>query len=191
MSFQIKNNKLIMQKGFAEDSHKISQIPAIPQPPKNSNFSYNHDLQKLLTGKQLLLDDIPFTYDEIQAHYNNGYVSIRKGIEYHGNKPVCTRCGNKEAQWFAAYPCSRCGETCLYCRHCLMMGRISECTPLIGWNGPVPETKLPKEIMAWKGKLSKGQQTASDKVVKSIQNQQELLVWAVCEAGNEYVSYFY
>ncbi|WP_066315094.1 DEAD/DEAH box helicase [Bacillus sp. FJAT-29814] len=183
MRFIIKNNKLIMQKFFTEDSLKISQIPAIPQQPPGSNYPYNHDLQKLLTGKQLLLDDIPFRHDELQTHYDNGYVTFRKGIEYNGKKPVCTRCGNKDPQWFASYPCARCGETCLYCRHCLMMGRISECTPLLGWNGPVPDTMLPLKIKAWQGTLSKGQQAASDKVVEAILNKQEVLVWAVCGAG--------
>jgi competence protein ComFA len=184
MRFKIKENKLTLQKSFTEDSLRISQIPTIPQLPSNPDFLYNRDLQKLLTGKQLLLDDIPFPLDEIQAHYDNGYITYRKGIEYgNGKKPVCTRCGNHDPQWFAAFPCSRCGETCLYCRHCLMMGRISECTPLIGWNGPVPNTILQPKIMAWQGKLSKGQQAASDKVVEAITNQNELLVWAVCGAG--------
>ncbi|MCM3763488.1 hypothetical protein [Neobacillus niacini] len=187
MRFIIKNNKLIMQKFFTEDSLKISQIPAIPQPPPDSNYPYNHDLQKLLTGKQFLLDDIPFQHDNLQDHYENGYITFRKGIDYNGKKPICTRCGNKDPQWFAVYPCARCGETCLYCRHCLMMGRISECTPLFGWNGPVPDTMLPLKIMDWQGTLSKGQQAASDKVVEAILNKQELLVWAVCVAGNEYI----
>lgn len=184
MRFKIKENKLIMQKFYTEDSLRISQIPTIPQPPANPDFLYNRDLQKLLTGKQLLLDDIPFPLDEIQAHYDNGYITYRKGIEYgNGKMPVCARCGNHDPQWFAAFLCSRCGETCLYCRHCLMMGRIGECTPLIGWNGPVPDTITPANIMAWQGTLSKGQQAASDKVVEAITNQNELLVWAVCGAG--------
>jgi competence protein ComFA len=122
------------------DSLPISQIDTFPEQPLNLNFSFNPDLQKLLSGKQLLLDDIPFPLEEVQAHYKNGYVTYRKGILSEGKKPVCGRCGNKDPQWFAYFPCKRCGETCRYCRHCIMMGRISECTPLIGWSGPVPET---------------------------------------------------
>ncbi|MEH6957049.1 DEAD/DEAH box helicase [Neobacillus drentensis] len=183
MRFVIKNNVLIPGNTTDGNSLPISDIPSIPQPPKKPNFPYNPDLQQLLTGKQLLLEDIPFPVEEVQTHYENGYVTYRKGIYYEGKKPVCSRCGNMDPQHFASYPCSRCGETCLYCRQCIMMGRISECTPLIGWNGPVPDTILPSKIKYWQGTLSEGQQVASDHVTTAIQQNQEHLVWAVCGAG--------
>ena len=182
MRFFIKN-ELLIPSNTVIASLPISQIETIPQPPLHPNFRFNPDLQKLLSGKQLLLEDIPLPFEEVQAHYENGYVTYRKGIEHQGKRPVCARCGNKDPQWFATYPCSRCGETCLYCRHCLMMGRISECTPLIGWNGPVPDTQLPSAIKQWQGTLSKGQQEASDHVIDAIQQNKEHLVWAVCGAG--------
>ncbi|WP_066258889.1 DEAD/DEAH box helicase [Neobacillus drentensis] len=183
MRFVIKNNVLIPGSNTDGNSLPISDIPSIPQPPQNPNFPYNNDLQLLLTGKQLLLEDIPIAFQEVQSHYENGYITYRKGIHYEGKKPVCTRCGNKDPHHFASYPCSRCGETCLYCRRCIMMGRISECTPLIGWNGPVPDTILPSKIKQWQGTLSEGQQVASDHVTTAIQQNQEHLVWAVCGAG--------
>ncbi|WHX99985.1 DEAD/DEAH box helicase [Neobacillus sp. DY30] len=180
--FLVKDNCLVPQ---IERDHSlpISQIQTIPQPALNPDFSYNPNLQKLLTGKQLLLDDLPFPIEEIQNHYENGYITYRKGIEYKRNRPICSRCGNKAENWFARFPCSRCGEICYYCRKCLMMGRISACTPLIGWNGTAPEHQLPETILGWKGQLSPGQQTASKRVVEAVQNMTELLVWAVCGAG--------
>lgn len=181
MRFTIKNELLIPSK--TADSLPITKIQSIPQPPLNPHFPYNRDLQQLLIGKQLLLDDIPYEIDEIQNHYQNGYITYRKGLDYHGKQPVCTRCGNKDPQLFASFPCSRCGEICQYCRKCMMMGRISECTPLLGWSGPVPDTKLPAKIMAWEGTLSDGQKVASESVVNSIEQNQEHLVWAVCGAG--------
>lgn len=164
-------------------SRRISQVSMIPQPSRNPQFSFNLDLQHHLTGKQLLVDDIPFTLDEIFSHYKNGYLSLRKGIEYVEKKPICARCGNKESHWFASFPCARCQENCLYCRKCIIMGRISECTPLIGWIGPAPECKQPDHILDWNGSLSDGQRTASDDVVQAIRQNQEWLVWAVCGAG--------
>jgi len=141
MRFLVKEESIIALKGsFPDGTLRVSQISNIPQPPINPDFTYNRELQQLLSGKQLLLEDIPFPLHVIQTHYENGYVTYRKGIDYDGKKPICIRCGNKDPMWFAAYPCSRCGESCLYCRYCLMMGRISDCTPLIGWNGPVPDT---------------------------------------------------
>nr|WP_160722801.1 DEAD/DEAH box helicase [Bacillus sp. USDA818B3_A] len=166
-----------------DHSFPISNLPTIPQPEPNPLYAYNKDLQHFLTGKQLLLDDLPFELTEIQEHYQNGYVTYRKGINKNGKQPICARCGNKDPQWFATFPCARCKENCLYCRKCLMMGRISECTPLIGWNGPPPVIQLPDQIMAWQGSLSGGQKTASVQVVEAIRQNQEHLVWAVCGAG--------
>jgi competence protein ComFA len=182
MRFEIKDEVLIPQKQ-RENSLPISKITTIPQPPLNQDYLFSPDLQQLLTGKQLLFDDIPHPLNQIQDHYENGYVTYRKGIQYDAKMPKCVRCGNKDSQWFAAFPCSRCGERCLYCRKCLMMGRISACTPLIGWNGPPPNSELPHKIMQWQGKLSDGQQTASNRVVEAIEANAELLVWAVCGAG--------
>ncbi|MBY0146337.1 DEAD/DEAH box helicase [Neobacillus niacini] len=182
--FHVKDDCLFpVRDKEKETTIPISQIPIIPQPTLNLNFVFNPDLQLLLTGKQLILDDLPFTLEEIQKHYENGYVTYRKGIEYIRGLPVCSRCGNKEENWFAQFPCSRCGEICLYCRKCLMMGRISACTPLIGWNGPNPVHTLPESILGWKGRLSDGQQAASNDVVEAVNNNKELLVWAVCGAG--------
>ena len=80
MRFFIKDNHLIPTKD-KQNSLPISLIPTIPQPSLNLDFSFNPDLQKLLTGKQLLLDDLPFPLEEIQHHYENGYITYRKGIE--------------------------------------------------------------------------------------------------------------
>ncbi|MCM3567402.1 DEAD/DEAH box helicase [Neobacillus mesonae] len=183
MRFRIENNKLIAGKSFAPNSLRISQFNIIPQPPLNPNFSFNPELQKLLIGKQLLIDDLPYQLEEIQNHYDHGYITFRKGIEYAGKTPVCARCGNNEQQWFAIYPCTRCGEDCLYCRKCLMMGRISECTPLIGWNGPAPDSSLPSKMLEWQGTLSQGQLEASERVKNAILQNKEWLIWAVCGAG--------
>jgi len=101
--FLVKDNGLVPQRD-SENSLPISQISAIPQPLLNPTFSYNPNLQLLLTGKQLLLDDLPFPLEEIQKHYENGYITYRKGIEYRRNQPFCSRCGNKEENWFARFP---------------------------------------------------------------------------------------
>jgi competence protein ComFA len=181
LRFAIQNGILLPQH---ENSLPISKIePLPPQPPPKAHFPYNQDLQTYLTGKQLLLDDLPFTPEEIQKHYENGYVTYRKGIAYDHKRPVCQRCGNNDPSYFAVMPCARCGETCLYCRHCLMMGRVSECTPLIGWAGPPPSLPQSETYLDWQGALSQGQKEASNKVTEAIINNQELLVWAVCGAG--------
>jgi competence protein ComFA len=63
-----------------------------------------------------------------------------------------------------------------------MMGRVSECTPLISWNGPEP-TPDATPTYQWSGTLSEAQKAASEQMISAIQTYNDLLVWAVCGAG--------
>ncbi|HAF0292509.1 TPA: DEAD/DEAH box helicase, partial [Salmonella enterica subsp. enterica serovar Typhimurium var. 5-] len=137
----------------------------------------------MLAGKQLLIDDLPFSLEEIQEHYDNGQLTYRKGIELENHKLKCSRCGTTDPDWFAEFPCARCGETDVYCRKCLMMGRVSGCTPLISWKGEEPGFHVDKDLLVWTGQLSEGQAIASLRVVQAVKSSSELLVWAVCGAG--------
>ncbi|GAE44072.1 ComF operon protein A [Mesobacillus boroniphilus JCM 21738] len=131
----------------------------------------------MLTGKQLLLEELPFPRDEILKHHQHGYLVYRKGIN---REPIsCTRCGTTDHTWFAEIPCSRCGKVEFYCRKCLMMGRVSECTPLVSWAGPNPDFKRITEPLHWDGQLSAGQNAASRRVLEAVENSSELLIWAV------------
>ncbi|UYZ24493.1 DEAD/DEAH box helicase [Mesobacillus jeotgali] len=135
----------------------------------------------MLTGKQLLHEELPFSREEIQKHHESGYIVYRKGVN---RDPLsCTRCGTTDPTWFAEFPCSRCGKVEFYCRKCLMMGRVSECTPLISWAGPEPEFNRIAQPLHWDGKLSAGQKVASRQVAEAVENSSELLVWAVAGAG--------
>ena len=64
-----------------------------------------------------------------------------------------------------------------------MMGRVSECSELYSWTGPELTFPIPPKVMAWDGTLSDGQKTASDRVVAAVEQNEEVLVWAVCGAG--------
>jgi competence protein ComFA len=140
MRFAIIQGKLLPKVllSSAADTFPISQIEIPPQPAINDRFLFNKTLQSMLAGKQLLLEDLPFPIQEIQSHYENGFLIFRKGIVIENNKPQCVRCGNQEGHLFSSYPCARCGESCVYCRKCIMMGRVSACSPLVSWTGPEP-----------------------------------------------------
>ncbi|MBE4907061.1 DEAD/DEAH box helicase [Bacillus luteolus] len=166
-----------------QDPVKISKIPQILTPELNLHYPFTNELQTHLQGKQLLLDELPFSLSQLYEHYLNGYISFRKGILNQNKILNCTRCGNEDPALFASFDCARCHTHCNYCRKCITMGRISECTPLISWTGPESSFPPPDQILTWSGTLSQGQQTASDKVVEAIQNNSNLLVWAVCGAG--------
>jgi competence protein ComFA len=163
----------------------FSSLQSLPTLPTDSSFSFNVELQKMSYGKQLLFEDLPFSPEIIHTHYEKGYIAYRKGIETERGSKRCNRCGNSDLSWFGQFPCTRCGQLCLYCRKCVMMGRISSCTPLISWSGPqsVFNRETNTKTLAWSGKLSQGQQRASNRVISAIDDRDELLVWAVCGAG--------
>jgi len=188
MRFAIVDDQLIPAPLLTalQKTHTLSQLKSLPQIPLQSSFSFNHQLQYYLSGKQLLLEDIPFPLEEIHKHYQNGYLIYHKALYHQREQTQCLRCGTRDSHWFAHFPCARCGGECLYCRQCLMMGRVSGCTPLISWVGPAPDSREGKtdgELLQWTGTLSAGQQQASNRVVYAIEKRNELLVWAVCGAG--------
>lgn len=185
MRFAIVHSKLLPNKLLSspEKTYPISFIEHIPIQPTNPIYPYNKDLQQQLAGKQLLLENLPFPLEELQEHYESGYLVYRKGISLEKNKPSCIRCGNNDKRFFGHFPCARCGEVCHYCRKCIMMGRVSTCTPLISWAGPSPQADANSPQLFWNGSLSDGQQTAAKRVVQAIAENKELLVWAVCGAG--------
>ncbi|MCA1320508.1 DEAD/DEAH box helicase [Bacillus tianshenii] len=148
------------------------------QPPTNPEYHFSNDLHQFITGKRLLPDELPFTKDLIMHHHQNGYLQFNYGVKDF----TCNRCGNKDRELFASFHCARCGKECGYCRKCIQMGRVSECTPLISWSGPMLSNATNHGLL-WNGTLSKGQQLASDQVVEAVQNNTSLLVWAVCGAG--------
>jgi competence protein ComFA len=159
------------------------ELPLVEQPPVNPTFQYDEKLQHILYGKSLLLEELSFTVDQIQKHYENGYVKYSTGISKTSNGYLCSRCGNEKSRLFAMFSCFRCkSDNCAYCRNCIMMGRVSQCTPLVLWSGP--EVRWPHENnLLWNGELSSGQLLASQKFMDNIGSDGELLIWAVCGAG--------
>ncbi|MGM0841699.1 MAG: DEAD/DEAH box helicase [Bacillota bacterium] len=181
MRFAFTNNELIPEPLIEQENavlQRISDFPFLSPQPLNPSFHFSPELQSFLSGRSLLLDEIPFSIDTLQEHYLNGYVSYQKGVE----KCCCHRCGNNRPHLFASFSCSRCHTTCTYCRNCIMMGRVSECTPLIIWKGPAPTSET-TPTFKWPGTLSEAQKTASEQMVLAVKERNDLLVWAVCGAG--------
>ncbi|MBU8905982.1 DEAD/DEAH box helicase [Desertibacillus haloalkaliphilus] len=161
----------------------ISKLPSFETPLLNLQFPYSHDLQTTLSGKQLLLSELSFDLDHIHHHYIHGYLAYHAGITTEKGRTYCQRCGNDDPQLFATYRCARCDDMCTYCRNCLMLGRVSECTPLVRWCGPELKLHPPQKLLTWTGELSTGQARASQAIREAVGSGCELLIWAVCGAG--------
>lgn len=182
MRFSIEDNGLTptfsIQKGLP-----ISKHGNLPQNPLNEGFEYSTELQQYLMGRELLFTELPFSIETLQAHYQHGYLKLNHGICREKERLLCKRCNNNQTSLFAHFSCARCGEQqCYYCRNCMMMGRVSECTPLYSWLGPMSNDDTPA-MLSWDGELSQGQAYASEQVVHAMEQSNELLVWAVCGAG--------
>lgn len=179
----LHNNSFLTPVFIYNEGLPLSRYEQLPQIPKNPNFYFLKKLQQHLQGKELLLTEIPFPVEEIQNHYKKGYIQLNYGVRRKQQRLFCTRCGNSNSSFFSSFDCAKCGEPeCHYCRKCIMMGRISECTPLYSWSGP-PFLEETDSRLKWEGQLSRGQAVASQRVEDVVLNNNELLVWAVCGAG--------
>src|SRR5690606_2375748 len=184
MRFLLENNLLIPEKLTDKPGAKrISEYESSYPQSLNPSYDYFPELQHLLHGKQLLLEEIPFSLEEIHMHYVNGYLHYRSCIEKTKDGYSCVRCGNTDQHLFASFKCARCKKNCTYCRKCINMGRMSACTVLVSWSGPSPSVELPQKRLAWDGTLSAGQQRASTELIKAVEANDQLLIWAVCGAG--------
>ena len=175
------DNELLPTLTYSPELSRIIDLPCHPR-TINPSFPYNKKLQSALQGKKLLLEETTFSLEEIQTHYRNGYCTYQPAIIKNHKQIVCVRCGNDQLKLFASFYCARCRRKCTYCRNCVMMGRLSECTPLLSWTGP--DIPIPAACwLDWQGILSSGQQHASEKIVTAVEQSMEMLVWAVCGAG--------
>lgn len=161
--------------------YRIDEITPLQQFPTNPNFLFSIGLQSFLQGKNLLLDELPFPINLLQKHYEEGYIQMNEGVSNKNNKFTCNRCSNEKQHLFHSYECARCQGKCAYCRKCIMMGRVTQCTPLITWRGPTIPINPPQ--LQWGGTLTPQQQEASDKLIQTISNNSQLIVWAVCGSG--------
>ncbi|RZT21564.1 DEAD/DEAH box helicase [Fictibacillus sp. BK138] len=187
VSYSLNNRLIVAPETLVENPDlkpvPFGELPEIKPQPLKSLFEYSEKLQQILYGKMLLLDELPFLLENIQKHFENGFVMYNPGVKKTKYGWQCNRCGNENNHLFASFSCFRCkSESCVYCRNCIMMGRVSVCTPLLSWTGPEVEHKLNHKL-TWQGELSAGQQIASDRFVEQVGKCGELLVWAVCGAG--------
>ncbi|WP_276211027.1 DEAD/DEAH box helicase [Heyndrickxia coagulans] len=144
---------------------------------------FSEQLQRHLAGRILFEPEIPFSPELLDQHFKQGWIRAEPAIQGEFPHCVCLRCGNRAPHLFAEFPCAHCGKTSIYCRNCLMMGRVTACKPLITWAGPAPAFHSPRHPLHWDGTLSEGQQAASEAVKAAILQKNELLIWAVCGSG--------
>ena len=137
------------------------------------------EIKDFLAGRIWLKEFTPFNKDEIEQAIAEGKIAVIPGIT---KNRECARCLEKSPQHLISFYCAKCEAECLYCRHCLKMGRVSSCTELITWADPSPKPQKTHSFH-WSGKLTPPQKLASQEVLQSIALEKSHLVYAVCGAG--------
>ncbi|MGG1242528.1 ATP-dependent helicase ComFA [Bacillus cabrialesii] len=141
---------------------------------------FSKELQQTLQSRHLLRTELPFSDELIGWHIENGYIAVQNSISINKRGYRCNRCGQNDQRYFSFYHSS--GKKRLYCRSCVMMGRVSEDVPLYSWKEEDEPNWQPIKL-TWDGELSSGQQKAAKVLIEAISKKEELLIWAVCGAG--------
>lgn len=95
----------------------------------------------------------------------------------------CFRCGNTNPFLFGKMTCASCDrEDCLYCRNCIVMGRVNSCQKLYYQKADILPERI-ESCLGWEGTLSPGQKKAASAVVSSIKQKVDMLLWAVAGSG--------
>lgn len=146
---------------------------------KYKGFLLEPSIQNFFAGRIWARETAPFPKEKIDIYIKRGLLKIKPAI---GEGPVCHRCLNKEKRQFIFYHCARCRKICTYCRHCIQMGKMSSCTELLTWNGPLPKLNSYHRLV-WKSRFTPLQEKASIELTQSIKQGRSHLVSAVCGAG--------
>src|SRR5699024_10716828 len=96
------------------------------QAPIKHNFSspFIKELSQRYEGKLLLKEEISLPIAIFQKLVNSHYFVPITSIQKHTFYNRCVRCHNKENSYFAKIPCLKCNKTHIYCRKCILMGRV-------------------------------------------------------------------
>lgn len=124
----------------------------------------------------------------LQRIYLDGKCEILPGIDLEGpeSKWRCLRC-HASIHHLRKSNCASCEKSCVYCEHCIRLGRARSCTLLIR----VPKIRFTDspmrrefDIQGQSNRLTEEQQRASEEIESFLaSNSQRLLVWAVTGAG--------
>ena len=132
-------------------------------------------------GRIWLKEHSPFTKDDIERTIECNYFHIIEGVQKEPHLK-CNRCHNQDPWQFTTFDCSKCERSCIYCRHCLHMGRVSSCTELLIWMGPCA-IRIRRHSLEWAGQFTVLQQQAAIEILASIKAKRPHLIHAVCGAG--------
>lgn len=166
---------------------KRRESELLPSSPHSFSSGIPQDCQlqfaKSFDGKLLLRNEIKLSNQQFKQLVHHQLLTPQSSFQKTLFHIRCTRCNNNKRSLLAYFPCSKCHKSHLYCRNCIMMGRVSECEMLYKWSGIRYPWPKHNEACTWKGELTVAQSHASERVEKAVESKSELVVWAVTGAG--------
>jgi len=153
-------------------------------------YIFDRKLQAFLAGRRLRLEALKeFPSSLLDEHFHRGYLKVDPSFIQKQGTWVCRRCGQPVAKELSRYECGRCGEWCYYCRHCLTLGVLKQCSPLLSWCGPALPLKGRVIRPQWEGELTVLQQQTAEQLVRAVRKKESYLCWAVTGSGKTEILY--
>lgn len=141
-------------------------------------------------GRRLLLSELPISNEQVHQLKQSNNIVKESGFVRIRGKMTCRRCHTSDVRLLGKHFCASCQNICTYCRNCLSLGKVSECTYLYRERQQDRSfLQTYESSLHWDGTLSADQKKASDAVVDAIAQKKSLLLWAVCGAGKTEMVY--
>ncbi|WMM30903.1 DEAD/DEAH box helicase [Shouchella clausii] len=147
-------------------------------------------VRQCLNGRRLLLSELPFDREWIDYCLKNHYISSEPALFQSPSGWHCRRCGATASHLFSSHFCHICQRDCMYCRHCLKIGKVASCHSLFTWIKDEFFYPAKENACVWSGQLSALQQQAAAVLKHAVETETcTALVWAVCGAGKTELLY--
>lgn len=141
------------------------------------------DIARRYDGKLLLEEEYDLPYEIFVQLVKHKILSPVTPILKTISTVKCMRCHNEKRYLFAMIDCAQCETRHLYCRNCIHMGRVMECTLLYEWTGESVIWSKYENSCTWEGELTSAQRHAAMRMQEATIKNQIILTWAVTGSG--------
>lgn len=148
-----------------------------------SEYQFEQSLARKYDGKLLTRSELNLSETLLTTLLEKRLLMKKSAIKKTLFTAQCYRCGNDDSTFFGTIPCIHCQKDVIYCRKCIMMGRVTQCDSLYYYSGRRFSWPKINSPCTWDGKLNEYQRYAANKMVTNFVNRKNILIWAVTGSG--------
>ncbi len=179
--------------------NQIKSLFKIPSTPQRVERDFDYKLLKTLPDKLIETlrlhanklyteNELPFTLIERNLLLEKNVIIRKDAIRFSHMSYSCQRCLNQKQAYFAKINCLKCQKKHVYCRKCIRSGRVMACD-YIYYLPNINQASDKYFKLSWDGQLTEAQEKASSKILRSVKNKQDIIVWAVTGSGKTEMLY--